>query len=148
MPGVESFRLDPLGPPQAYRTVAFARPLTRDFWRPASCADVDCEHYLRGWATKVLPGSADEAAVRGSGRAWSAVEKTEDGFLRFMFPPGQACFRASTHRVPVEREPIWFSRNGDHRADLGGHVRHTRVEHWVEELAEQSARITDAVQRG
>lgn len=145
---MQPFRLAPAGPPQAYRSVSFSRPLTRDFWRRATCEEVDCPHYLCGWATKVLPGSTEEADIRVSGRAWSAVEKTEDGFLRFVFPPGQACFKASTHRLPVEREPIWHSRFGDHRADCGGHLVHTRVEHWVEELAEQSARITQALERG
>lgn len=142
------FRLDPAGPPQAYRSVSFTRPLTRDFWRRATCEEVDCEHYLNGWATTVMPGSADEAAIRGAGRRWARTEPVEGGFIRYVFAPGTTCFRAGVHRVPVEREPIWHSRNGDFRADCGGHLVHTRVEHWVEELAEQSARITDALQRG
>jgi hypothetical protein len=142
------FRIPPALPVQAYRTFEFTRPRTSEFWRRASCAEVDCLHYLHGWATSVLPGSQDEHVVRTSGRHWASVEATPEGFLRFVFPPGQSCFAASRHKVPIEREPIFTSFNGDHRARLDGQRTHTRGSFWVEEFQEHVTTLRDAQERG
>lgn len=133
------FRVQPVGPPQAYKTFQAAAPLATH-WRVATCVEVDCEHYVNGWATTVLPGSVEEGLIRTSGRHWLGQEKggprpDENGMLRFLFPPGQPCFDPMRHRVPLERDPLFIVRRGDWRANLGLIRRHKRGDDWVDDFA-------------
>ena len=62
---------------------------------------------MNGWQT-ILPASdtANVGYIRRSGLGFR--EETEGQLIRFIFEPGQECFkgRAGEHRVPVERDPI------------------------------------------
>jgi len=62
---------------------------------------------LNGWQT-ILPASdtANVGYIRRSGLGFR--EEAEGQLVRFVFEPGQECFkgRAGDHRVPVERDPI------------------------------------------
>lgn len=142
------FRLPPRMPAQAYKTYRLDAPISTHT-RPATCQEVGCEPYQHGWATTVLPGSQDEAVVKASGRHWSSVEVAEGGFLRYTFPPGQPCFRASVHRAPLEREPIFSVVAGDHRVTQPEVLRrHTSAESWVDDFATHQQTIADAIERG
>jgi len=88
-----------------------ARP--RDtHWREASCREVGCQQYLRGWQT-VLPANdtINAGYIRRSGLGFR--EESEGQLVRFLFEPGQECFkgRAGEHRTPVERDPILWRDN-------------------------------------
>lgn len=147
----QPFRLPPRGPVQAYQTYRIDAPRATHT-RAATCAEIDCPHYLNGWATSVLPGSQDEAVIKASGRRWDdrLSEKTADGFMRYVFPSGQSCFRASAHRVSLERDPIFSVVAGDHRVTGQPPLlrRHASAEDWRDDFAEHQQGIADAVQRG
>lgn len=144
---MQPFRLDPAGPVQAYKTYRITAPL-QTHWRKATCAEVDCPHHLNGWATTVFAGSDDEALIRRAGRHFT-VEPAEGGMLRFLFPAGQACFRSSTHRLPLERPALCVVRGGDWRRHLGVIRDHgERADLWVEDFAENQDRIRTAIERG
>jgi hypothetical protein len=139
-------------PVQAMQTYALRRPAGPAFWRPATCAQVDCEPHLRGWTTTV-----DERTELGQRQAWyirsaSARRFSEyrgdTGLTVFTFDAGQSCFAADRHQVAVEREPLYVVRRGDYRRDLGTTRTHTRGEHWTEDFAENQDKIQTARERG
>jgi hypothetical protein len=137
-------------PAAAMKTFEIAAPLA-SHWRPASCAEVECQHYIHGWMTTVLPGSDDETLIRQSGRAFLPHSETmPDGFVRYTFPPGQPCFRAATHRAPLEREPLFTLRGGDWRGNPRGLAAQTydRAYQWVDDFATHQQRLADRLNRG
>ena len=87
-------------------------------WREASCREVGCGQYLNGWQT-VLPANdiANVEYIRRSGLGFR--EEGEGQLVRFIFEPGQECFkgRAGGHRMPVERDPLLL-RNSQVMAPL------------------------------
>ena len=91
---------------QKYRV---AMPLATH-WEAATCEDVDCPAFLNGWKT-VLPADSDLVGVlRRSGRLFTE-ECEEAGMLTFVFPAGQPCFAASTHRQQSGRPGLYIHAN-------------------------------------
>lgn len=79
----------------------------------ASCADVDCTHYLGGWATVAAVGSPQEEYIRNrSQRRWR-VEQTSPTILTFIFEAGQRCFREHTRLNG--REPFYLHETAEGR---------------------------------
>lgn len=77
--------------------------------RIATCAEVDCSHYMNGWITKVATGSQAALYIRHlSGRKF--VEKAEGGHSTFTFYPGQKCFRS--HTASLDRPPFLLHQKG------------------------------------
>lgn len=138
-------------PPGARMTYQLAAPLATH-WRTATCSEVDCPNYLFGWVTAIDPstelGQRQAHYIRTDISRRHTEQRTETGFLEFRFEAGQKCFRE--HQAPLEREPLYLVRGGDHRGDpLGIGVRqHTHPEHWVEEFAEHQQVLADAHQKG
>jgi hypothetical protein len=151
----QPFRLEPKLPVTAVKTYALAQPLA-SHWRRATCAEVACPHHLNGWATTVQEGSIEEATLgrAADGRIDGARRRYTrhpqgGGFVRYLFPPGQACFRAVTHRVPLEREPVYLVKGGDWRGNPRGEQRiHARGEHWVEDFATHQDALATRLGRG
>lgn len=144
------FRLTPRGRSQDYKTYRFDAPVSTHY-RQATCAEIDCEQYLHGWQISVLPDSPEEAAVRASGRRWDPTlsQRTEGGFMLYVFPPGQPCFRASAHRAPLDREPAFSVVAGDYRTPRPALLRrHVSAADWVDDFANHQQAIADAVRRG
>lgn len=149
------FRPDPRLPVHAVKTYAIVQPLATH-WRPATCAEVDCQPHQFGWATTVIAESEDEttllraAAGAVDGHRRHYVKQAEPaGFVRYVFSPGQACFAAGRHQVPVGREPIHVVRGGDWRGNPRRELRrHVRGADWVEDFAEHQDRIATAIERG
>lgn len=141
-------RITPNAPAAAYKTYAIRSPLSTHF-RPATCAEVDCQPYQLGWSTTVPAGSKDEALIRRTGRHFTA-ERVGAGFIKFSFPPGQACFKASTHRVSLQRPENFLVLGGDYRGNPVGTpaYRHTRPEFWVEDFAIHQDKIADRRKAG
>jgi hypothetical protein len=87
-------------------------------WREASCREVDCLQYIGGWET-VLPWGdwANIEYIRSLGMRFR--EELDDQLIRFIFEPGQECFKgqAGGHRTPIERDPI-FRRDSQIMAPL------------------------------
>jgi len=143
-------RLPPALPAGAYKTYQLLAPVSTHY-RLATCAEVNCEAYRYGWAITVFAGSDDEQVLRRAGRQFLA-EDAGDGFIRFVFPQGQPCFRVSTHRIALEREPLYFVRRGTWVRDPNERLpvlrRHVNGDDWAEDFGEHQQCITDRVKRG
>jgi hypothetical protein len=80
--------------------------------RVASCREVDCGQYLRGWETYLpVDDVKNTSFIRRSGMRF---REEQDGLLiRFMFESGQTCFHGllGEHQILVERDPILLRDN-------------------------------------
>lgn len=140
-------RVELATPVQAMQTFAAASPAPTHF-RTARCEEVDCRFHREGWR---IPVDADTdlgrrqiQLINASGRRYTVQH---DGPLTvFVFHAGQQCF--AVHQVPVGRPPLYLVRGGDWRANTGLIRRHTRAEHWVENLHEDTDRVLAIVKRG
>jgi hypothetical protein len=143
----------PLLPPEARVTYAIVRP-RQTHARPASCAEVACSAWLRGWRTTVDEatdlGRGQAAWVRGgSGRRFTE-SRDPAGLTVFEFPPEQTCFRAADHRAAVQRPPLFVVRDGDRR----GNPRRTRprvhrnAEDWRDDFGAHQETLADRLRQG
>lgn len=139
-------RMAPLMPVGGMQTFEIRAPIATH-WRAATCAEVDCQHYLRGWATTVLADSDDERLIKRSGRKTLAVERQPGGFVRYVFGPGQECFGASRHRVRIDKPELFLLAEGDWRWRGAPRV-FDRPDQWVDHFATHQDKIATIVNRG
>lgn len=143
----EPFRIVPNMPPSAYKTYAISAPRSTHT-RAATCAEVDCPNFERGWMTTVDVmtelGARQANYIRmQSGRSFTV---TEIGTLvTFTFPAGQKCFQE--HRVPLGRPEIYTVRRGDWRTSELTR-RHANAADWVEDFAEHQDKLATRLQEG
>lgn len=134
---------------ESYKSYEIRVPLSTHF-RPATCEEIDCPHYLAGWKVRVegLPPEMVHAA-RTSGRRFTELPVVE-GETWLVFEAGQRCFQATEHRIRVGRPELFVVRDGDFR----GNPRktkarlHQRPEHWQEDFAEHQQGLADAIKEG
>lgn len=141
-------RLQPLGQVWDYKTFQVMSPLSTH-WRKATCAEVDCPQYLKGWKVRVegLPPEMLHTA-KTSGRKFTELHVVE-GENWLVFEAGQPCFKASEHRKLLDRQEIYVARDGDFRGNPTGKVRkHTKPEFWIEEMADNQDRLHTVQKRG
>ena len=147
--GFQLSRPEPLMPARAYKTYEMRSPLSTHY-RPATCAEANCEYYANGWQVRV-EGLAPQVlhAVQHSGRKYT-VQKPAEGETYLAFEAGQSCFRQALHRVRVERPPLYIVRDGDWRGNPRGTKArlHQRPEHWVEDFATHQQAIADEIEKG
>ena len=142
-------RIEPALPVQAMKTYGLRAPLATHF-REATCEEVGCEPYRRGWVTWLdsIAQSDLIQTVRNSGRKPSAVLH-EDGRIGFVFEAGTRCFKAHLHRLPLDREPLYVVRAGDWRGNPTGEQRvHVRGTDWVEDMQESLEQTRRRQERG
>lgn len=143
-------RIEPGMPVDAYKTYRIVSPQATHF-RPATCAEVDCEAYLNGWRSTI-----DEATVLGgqqahyirkqSGRGFTE-ERLESGLTQFDFSAGQRCF--TQHQARLDRPEHYLVRGGDWRGNPTGETRtHSSAADWVEDFGEHQQRLLDQHERG
>lgn len=141
--------IEPLMGPESYKSYVIAQPLATH-WRPATCEEVGCDHFLHGWKVRVegLPPQLLHDA-KTSGRAFTEVSITE-GETWLHFAAGQRCFAHFRHRLPVGRPPLYVVRDGDRRGNPRGTKArlHQRADFWVEDFAEHQDNLADAQRRG
>lgn len=144
-------RVPPRLPESAMQTFQVVAPKSTHT-RPATCEEVECEQYERGWRMKIDLGT--ELGQRQahyikhqSGRSYRVVDQ-QGGLVTLEFKASQPCFRE--HRVPVGRPEIYRVKGGDHRGNpLRTPVRtHKKPEFWVEEFAENQERLKKQIERG
>ncbi|NUS54142.1 MAG: hypothetical protein HOV66_04670 [Streptomycetaceae bacterium] len=142
------FRLEPNMPAHAYQTFQIASPI-ETHWRPATCEEYGCEQYASGWRVRVEGlSAADLHAIRTSGRRCRQVDVAE-GETWFVFEPGQACFQAPTHKVPLGRPELFVVRGGDVRGNpTGDSYQHSSAESWVDDFATHQDKIARVVEKG
>ena len=142
-------RIEPLMEPGAYKTYAIVSPLATHF-RPATCAEVDCPHFLHGWRTRIETLTAELLReARNSGRHYT-VQQIAEGESYLVFQAGQPCFKASQHRTRMDRPPLYIVRDGDHRGNPRGTKArlHQRPENWVEDFAGHQQKLADEIEKG
>lgn len=145
------FRIEPRLPTQAMKTYQVVAPRApeEDFWRPASCAEVDCPPHLHGWKT-ILPAGREDLlhAARTSGRRHTET-RLDGGLVEFVFEAGQPCFQAHAHRARTARPELYVVRGGDWRGNPHGTERlHTRPEDWVDDFATHQDQLAARVEHG
>lgn len=114
-------------------------------FRPATCAEVDCPAFLNGWKTILPVGSDLIDVLKRSGRQFVQVDSEQGGLVEFLFGAGQRCFRADTHVMSLEREPLYLVRVGGR----GGQVRqHASGADWVDDSANYLDRVRDELEKG
>lgn len=136
-------RITPQVGAQHYQTWQIARPRSTHF-RPATCAEVECDPHVHGWVT-IVPASSDlEGIVRTSGRAFTE-ERQDGGLVAFTFPSGQRCFQADMHTVPLGRPELYVVRDGDWRGNPRGTrpKRYDQAYQWVDDMACHLDRLDD-----
>jgi len=139
----------PKGRASDYKSFSITQPRATH-WRKATCAEVDCPDYLKGfWAefdTSTPRGQFQETYVRHeSGRAFRQVlerpggEPLPAGVVRFEFQAGQRCFRADEHKVRLDVPEIFATRIGDFRTPFGQQV--CSADGWVNQFLENDERL-------
>lgn len=142
-------RPSPLMAPQAYKTYAVVQPLATH-WRPATCAEVDCPHYLNGWRTRIETLTPELLrAARNSGRHYT-VRQIAAGESYLVFQAGQPCFAASEHRKQIGRPPLYVVRDGDYRGNPRGTKArvHVSPDNWLDDFATHQQAIADEIKKG
>lgn len=146
----QPFRLSPALPVGSYKTYAVRMPKSTHT-RRATCAEVECQHHLRGWRTSVdtdTPLGAKQANyIRlQSGRSFT-VEPFLLGTVIFHFPAGQQCF--TEHRVGIDRPAFYTLRDGDWRGNpTGRRLNFSSGRDWVDDFGEHQLRIKEQRERG
>jgi hypothetical protein len=142
-------------PPRAFKTFQVTSPV-ETHTRQAGCAEADCPNLAAGFKVTVDErtdlGMSQAAYMRHDGvpehlpasytaRGQRRYTETHEGPLTvFTYPAGTDCF--ATHRVALGRPELYLVRGGDWRRDPAQPVRrHTRPEHWVEDIATQLDRL-------
>jgi hypothetical protein len=142
-------RMAPVYEPQFYKTFQIAAPLSTHFV-PATCAQVDCPHYLNGWRVRVegLPPDLLHTA-KHSGRKHTEMRIAE-GETWLVFEAGQPCFKATEHKRRLDRPEYFLVRDGDFRGNPFGTkpFLHARPDFWVEDFAIHQDKIAERVNRG
>ncbi len=136
--------------PEAFKTYQIVAPL-KTHWRPATCDEVDCQKRAKGFQAQI-----DVSTDLGRRQAHYIENLAGLRYRRqvmgmmviYTFPAGQRCF--DPHKVPLEREPLYIVRGGDHRGNPRGTPKraHRTGSLWVEDFAEHQDRIATAIERG
>lgn len=148
------FRLAPQLPAAAYRSYRALAPLSTHF-RPATCQEVDCPHYLSGWETAVDEqtdlGRRQAHFIRHDRERHHAEERNRggSGLTVFTFTPGQRCFNSGAHRTRLDRPERFFLTGGDYRGNpLRTPAREVSATAWQDDLGEHQDRIIEMIRRG
>lgn len=154
-----SFRSDtdraimPMGPPQAYKTYGMSMSL-KTHWRAATCEEVDCAAYRFGWAStfdvSTKLGMRQFEYCKGDRARSFSMQRPALNLVKFVYAPGNRCFSAADHRVPLERPARLYVAEGDWRGNpRGTRPRvHQRAEDWAEDFAEHQGRLAAAIEKG
>ncbi len=144
-------RLDSRMPVNAMQTFQVVAPISTHT-RKATCEEVECEQYARGWRMKLdLQSDLGQKQAyyikHHSGRSYKVIGQ-QDGLVELEFKGGQPCFQE--HRVRIDRPEIYRVKGGDYRGNpLRTPVRtHKKPEYWVEEFAENQDRLKTQIERG
>jgi len=136
---------------ESYQTFQIVAP--RDTHsKPATCEEVECPNYARGWKTKVdlatEMGRRQASYIKHSSGRKYRIEDQRDGLVTLVFEANQPCFQE--HRVRIARPEIFRVKGGDGRGNpLRVPTRtHKRPEFWVEEFAENQERLKNAIEKG
>jgi hypothetical protein len=135
---MQPFRIQPALDPYAYDTYAIRMPRSTH-QRIATCEEVECAAWQNGWRTAVPNASPQAQYIRAkSERAFT--EERDGALVVFTFKPGQRCFASDTHRVVLEREPVFLKQRGDWRTS--GQMKALEPTQWLDEFAGNQERLS------
>lgn len=166
-------RVMPRLPVWAVKTYSVLSPL-RTHFRPATCEEIDCPHYLKGWRSAY--DARDQTSRGGAFRIWYVREQSGRRFVElgsgrweiqttvdgaqirklilgdgpltvFEFAPGQMCFEAATHRITLERDPIFVVQPGDWRGHDGPPVQMNNAD-WADSHQTIWAKVAETRAQG
>jgi hypothetical protein len=131
--------------PEAYATTyqIMAPATTHRIQR--TCAQVQCQDYLRGWTSHCDPNvhAAQIHYIRTESGRRFRERVTPEGLIAFDFYPGQECF-ARPHTVRDEDvAEVYVVRQGDYRTPLQ-YANPVRMsgDNWLESFAANQDRLT------
>ena len=136
--------------PAQLKSYVVSRPFATHT-RPATCAEVGCEREIKGWRMVLdLADTQQRAAatwIKYHSKRHFTVEAQEGNLVTLRFPEGQQCFEA--HRVALEREPLFFVREGDRRGNPRGAAARTLAgQDWHDDFSNHQQTLADAAKRG
>lgn len=154
-------RPTPKGPTRMYNTYRASSPLPTHF-RVATCQEFGCTAYNNGWSYVKVELERENLLykVTHAGKRYremlapvpykDANDEWQLGpeMLCLIFEPGQACFQAATHRVPIGRPEFFFAGKGDFRSFRQQEARRLNREDWVDLFENDMDKIRTAIQRG
>lgn len=124
--------------PEAFTTFGMRAPLATHFIE-LPCKIAQCKGYVHGWTSTLDPKRAEHLPliahiVSGrSERRWSHGPVTPEGYMTFVFPPGQPCMRNSHHRRDESKQEFYVVRAGDYRTPIGQRdPKAMSFDNWVE----------------
>lgn len=143
-------RVQPAHEASAYKTFQIVSPKKTHLVK-ATCEEAECASYKNGWRMKLdlgTPLGQQQAHYikHISGRSYKVIDQ-RDGLVVLEFSGGQPCF--TQHEVRNELPEIFRIKGGDFRGNpLGTPTRTTKPELWIEEFAENQAKIAEAIEKG
>lgn len=141
--------IEPRMGPESYKSYVLAQPLSTH-WRRATCEEIGCPDWTHGWRVRVEGLSAEKLYLARTEGGRHRELRIAEGETWLEFEAGQPCFRASQHRAPLGRAPLYVVRDGDARGNPRGTKArlHQKAGFWVEDFAEHQQTLADAQQRG
>lgn len=139
----------PLLPASARKTFSILMP-TESHWRKATCVEVDCPRYLKGWKAQVeVMTPAQIHSIKAAKYKYRELS-VKPGETWWLFEAGQACFQAADHRIQLGKPELFVVRDGDWRGNprRTPALRHKRPELWVEQFSEHQANLARAREAG
>lgn len=146
-------RIEPRGPVSMYRTYQLSQPVGTH-WRRATCREVECEQFTKGWTTildlKVQQQAAASYYIEHDRSRTHLRTVLRDGRVSYWFEPGQEFFSSDDHAhlVPLERDPFAIIRDGDYRGNDTGRVERVPLSEWAERFGENQLNLKEAQDRG
>lgn len=136
-------------PASARRTFSILMP-TESHWRKATCKEVDCPRYLKGWKARVEVMTPEQIHIIKAAKYRYRELSVKPGETWWLFDAGQTCFRAADHMIQLGKPELFVVRDGDWRGNPRGTptIRHKRPELWVEQFSEHQAKLAKARQAG
>lgn len=133
-------------PPTAYTTYQIAAPRATHH-RRATCEEYGCERWRNGWRVRVQALNEAQRHEIIKSRYRFRQSDVDADHTYWDFEPGQPCFQASTHTVPVGRPALFVVRHGDHRYSTVER-QHVTPEAWRDDFAEHQDRLATIARRG
>lgn len=146
-------RIEPLMPAQAYKTYGMSMPI-RTHWRPATCEEIGCQAFSNGWVSTfdlgTELGAKQYAYCRNDKSRSFTAQRAGTTVIKLVYGPGNKCFQAGDHKLPLDRPGRFYVAEGDFRGNPRNiPVRvHRRAEDWVEDFSEHQDRLSTEIQRG
>jgi hypothetical protein len=146
-------RMAPAMPPASYKTYAWSAPL-RTHFRKGTCEEAGCEAYLYGWVStfdlSTELGLKQYEFCKADKERGFSIQRTSLTIVKFVYKPGNRCFRSEEHRVPVGKPPRFLVVGGDWRGNPRGTPTqvHRSAEDWIDDFANHQDNLKTAIERG